>query len=288
MPVRILLTCLIVSGTAFSREGAPAPPLQGGVEMVLVVDPSGEDRKAAADEAGEETRPARPIEELTRRAKEIAAYRLRLGGCQKADARVQGKDHIVATLPEVNPGETENWKSILRTTGRFELRLVATESDMDEWREPPKAPKGFVWLPFKTPRKDRPHLLCENKPVVGNEDVVRAVAERVGRGLADTGEEVTWYVLFDLSEEAGKRFGDCTNKNVHRRLAIVIDGVVRSAPVIRSRMDREAVIQGNFSEAEAKALALSLRAGAYPCRVEVESVTSRRGDAGKGAQGNTQ
>jgi len=65
-------------------------------------------------------------------------------------------------------------------------------------------------------------------------------------------------------------FARITEANIGNNLAIVLDGVVQSAPVIRSRIpDGKAIIEGRFSDEEAKFLANVLRSGALPVPVSI-------------------
>ncbi|MBT8334272.1 MAG: protein translocase subunit SecD, partial [Deltaproteobacteria bacterium] len=68
----------------------------------------------------------------------------------------------------------------------------------------------------------------------------------------------------------GKVFATITEKSVGRRMAIVLDGVVKSAPVIRERiLGGSAQISGSFTHEEASDLAIVLRVGALPAPVDV-------------------
>jgi protein-export membrane protein SecD len=78
------------------------------------------------------------------------------------------------------------------------------------------------------------------------------------------------YVAIAFNKIGGIKFADITGNNVNKRLAIVLDGIVQSAPVIRSRIpDGNAIIEGNFTPEEAKNLAIVLKAGALPCPVKI-------------------
>ncbi len=78
------------------------------------------------------------------------------------------------------------------------------------------------------------------------------------------------YVSLDLTGHGGKVFGHITEKNVGKRMAIVLDEVVRSAPVIREKiLGGKAQISGSFTPDEATDLAIVLRAGALPAPVEI-------------------
>ena len=77
-------------------------------------------------------------------------------------------------------------------------------------------------------------------------------------------------VSFNLTSRGGALFGDITGANVGRRLAIVLDGRIQSAPNIQERIPRgQGSITGTFTEEEAQNLAIVLRSGALPAPVNV-------------------
>jgi preprotein translocase subunit SecD len=78
------------------------------------------------------------------------------------------------------------------------------------------------------------------------------------------------YVSLELTGTGGRVFADLTSANVGRRLAIVLDGNLYSAPVIRERIPSgQAQITGGFTSEEATDLAIVLRAGALPAPVQI-------------------
>jgi protein-export membrane protein SecD len=95
-----------------------------------------------------------------------------------------------------------------------------------------------------------------------------------GDGLSAAAAEFDgfqWRVNFELTSEGGAVFGPFTESRVGQSMAIVLDGEVLSAPVIRARLDTGGVIEGGFSEDEAKQLALQLRSGSLQIPLRVES-----------------
>jgi preprotein translocase subunit SecD len=74
-------------------------------------------------------------------------------------------------------------------------------------------------------------------------------------------------VAFRLNAQAGVRFQRETGRNLGRRLAIVLDDRVISAPVIEQPVGAEGQIRGRFTTAEADELAKVLRAGALPAKM---------------------
>jgi preprotein translocase subunit SecD len=77
-------------------------------------------------------------------------------------------------------------------------------------------------------------------------------------------------VSFELSPDAGRRFEQITRQNVGKIMAIVLDGKVISAPVIKSVIPNgNGIIEGNFTKEEADDLSLKLKSGALPARVNI-------------------
>ncbi len=77
-------------------------------------------------------------------------------------------------------------------------------------------------------------------------------------------------VSFNLTSRGGALFGDITGANVGRRLAIVLDQKIQSAPNIQEKIPRgQGSITGNFTEEEAQNLAIVLRSGALPAPVNI-------------------
>lgn len=80
-----------------------------------------------------------------------------------------------------------------------------------------------------------------------------------------------WLIQFELTPEGGQVFGPYTAANIGEPMAIVLDEVVLSAPIIQAELPTGGVITGQFTEEEAKTLALQLRSGALPIPLSVES-----------------
>jgi protein-export membrane protein SecD len=110
--------------------------------------------------------------------------------------------------------------------------------------------------------------------------VLKKEAELTGEVIRDARHEQSsgqdlqhlgfWQVNFELKREAARKFATITGKNVNKRLAIVLDGVVQSAPSISQRIPGgKAVITGQFSAEQARDLAIVLRAGALPAPLKI-------------------
>lgn len=95
--------------------------------------------------------------------------------------------------------------------------------------------------------------------------IVELTGENLARAKADsnpqTGERV---VSLTFDSEGRRKFANVTGKNIGQQLAIILDDVVYSAPVIQSRIDGDAIITGRFSLEEARQLQNVLNAGSLP------------------------
>ncbi len=115
----------------------------------------------------------------------------------------------------------------------------------------PNSKGGGVYLAAKT-------------AVVRGPDIRDARAEQSqmgGRG---------WETGFVLSQDAAKKFSTFTGANIGNRLAIVLDGKVLSAPRIDGQISDNGVINGMANQQEASDLALNLKAGSLPAKVQYE------------------
>ncbi len=92
-----------------------------------------------------------------------------------------------------------------------------------------------------------------------------------------------WIVDLSLNDEGAVGFDQMAIANYQRQVAIVLDGVVESAPTINAtEFNGQAVISGSFDEAEAKNLALVLRFGALPVEFERDDVRTVSATLGEG------
>lgn len=184
-------------------------------------------------------------------------------GVSEPTIQRQGSRRILLQLPGIS--DPQRAKSLIQTTARLEFKLVddGATSAFDE--ENPGELPSYLELLYKHERDPLtgrlssgiPYIL-EKKILLGGESITDADV-RIDQQYNEP------YVMLTFDSEGGKRFADITGKNVKRRLAIVLDGKVHSAPVIQERIGGgSASITGGFSPEEAHDLAITLRAGALP------------------------
>ncbi len=177
----------------------------------------------------------------------------------------EGDNRIMVQLPGVK--DPERAKNLIGKTALLEFKLVDEENSTDEALRG-KVPEGSI-IAYGL-REDRssgqkgqvPYLL-KNKTLLTGASLETAKVQ-----ISDRFGEPNVSIKFNSQGAAD--FDRITNENVRKRLAIVLDGVVHSAPVIQERISGgQAQITGNFSMDEARDLAIVLRAGALPAPVNI-------------------
>ena len=108
--------------------------------------------------------------------------------------------------------------------------------------------------------------LLAKEPAITGEGLQQAFAR-----IDESSPQGSYMILFGFDAASGARMGEVTEANTGKPLAIVIDGVVESAPNIQERITTNGQITGNFSREEAVDLAIALRSGSMPVPLIEES-----------------
>jgi preprotein translocase subunit SecD len=182
--------------------------------------------------------------------------------------REDADSELLVQLPDVD--DPARVKQILQTAAKLELYDVRGGPFAS--RDEALAQNGGI-LPagsklIGSPSSDASArtggvYLVTSNPVVRGPDIRDARAQQ---GDA-TG---SWDTHFVLSQDAARHFSAYTGSHIGQRLAIVLDGKVLEAPVIKGQISDQGEIEGEASQQDANDLALNLRAGTLPASVTYE------------------
>ncbi len=177
----------------------------------------------------------------------------------------QGTNEILVQLPGVK--EPERALELIGKTAQLEFKLVDEENASKAGIG--TVPEGDELLTMKSRNRDTgvvtttPILLKKQTLLTG--DMLTDARVRIGGEFRNEP-----YVALEFNSEGSRIFDRITGENVNKRIAIILDDTVYSAPVVRERISGgKASITGGFSMDEAKDLAIVLRAGALPAPVKV-------------------
>lgn len=231
--------------------------LQGGVRLVLQA------------QGLEEMTPAQR-QDVVDRLVTIFAQRVDQYGLANAEIRPMGNDRVEVKIP--GAADPEQARELLGRTAILEFRKVIDEATNPDVLAAKRVVPQEI-LPGKDPNQ---YFLVEGDPLLTG-DVLDNAEVRVSQDPRNPG----LYILLTFNRAGAERFVEALRRlQVGDRLAIVLDGVVYSAPAISSSIKEAAAqgwravqnsttITGRFSYDEAKLLSVVLRSGALPTRVTV-------------------
>jgi len=195
--------------------------------------------------------------------------RLNATGLAEPTVAKQGKDKILVEVPGIKTAEEEQRiRSLISKPAH--LQMMAVDEDranrVYSMTEEEAKQYGDVIFP-DVDNKERKYLLY-SVPILDGSMLTDA---KVGHDQKSNKPEIH----FTLNGQGAKIFGDFTENAIGKRMAVVLDDVVYTAPVIQTRIGGGQVqITGNFKEREAADIAIILRSGSLLAPVQVEEKRS--------------
>ncbi len=218
--------------------------LKGGMHLIMQVDFEELDENARKD--------------AVLRAIEILRNRIDSLGAGEMVIQQQGEQEILIQLPGVTDRDTA--LRLIGDTAKMEFHLVSDNPTLMSRAIEGDVPSGYLLKYTKD----------ENDPVLLEADVAMT-GDSIADAMVDFDQARQPYISMKFNADGTKTFGKLTKDNVNRRLAILLDGNVLSAPNINEPiLGGNAQITGRFTFEEASLLALSLRSGALPVTMTLE------------------
>ncbi|RPI33158.1 MAG: protein translocase subunit SecD, partial [Nitrospiraceae bacterium] len=236
--------------------------------QTLVLSISGKERDAIKDNAANQ-------------ALETIRNRIDQFGVSEPTIHRQAENEIVVQLPGVK--DPKRAIDLIGKTAQLEFKLVDDESPLAAQLPQAIAPSEEEALlqQFADKVSADDEILFEKK-VNRETGVVSKIPILLKKQAVLTGDLLSEarvsldsrfsepYVSIAFNEVGAKRFEEITGANVKKRLAIILDNTVYSAPVIQERIGGgSAQISGSFSMDEAKDLSIVLKAGALPAPMKM-------------------
>src|SRR5437588_2246327 len=167
-----------------------------------------------------------------------------------------GSDRILVQIPGLDTAKIQEARDQLSRVAKLEFRLVYPDNG-ERLREIDQG-KQVIPPEYRIETYKQQHQAEGEKPIE-ERLLVKKKADLAGDRVSDAGasyERDGWAVHLRFDSEGAKQFGNITAANVHHRFAIVLDGVIQSAPVIQDAIyGGDAQITGRFTEEEARGLA---------------------------------
>lgn len=204
------------------------------------------------------------IEYAISQAVETIRNRLDQFGLAEPTVARQGKDNILVELPGIKTEEDEQRaRDLIAKAAHLQLMAVDDKRQDQANTMTEAEAESYGDVIFKDAKNDRIKYVVKNIPVLDGSMLTDAK-------VAFSQQNNLPIINFTLNSEGARIFGDFTGANVGKRLAIVLDGKVYSAPVINERIGGgSGQISGGFTLDEAHDVAIALRSGALLAPVKM-------------------
>jgi SecD/SecF fusion protein len=210
--------------------------LQGGSEFVVELQPAPDADGNIKDVYANDIQQAIGILEK----------RLNPDGAKDLLLAPQGEKRILIQMPGVSEEDVKQVRENIEKVAKLEFRLVHPNSEGELAQM--KANGTLSVDHVEMPSKDGPPLLVKSRPDLDG--------KFVNRSYAYLDPQRGWTIILEFDSKGGELFAKLTEANVNRRLAIVVDGEVFSAPNLNEPIyGGSASITGSFKEMEARGLA---------------------------------
>ncbi len=202
----------------------------------------------------------------------VLSNRLSGFGVEGIVVQQHGEKQIVVQLPGVD--DPERVKSVITKTAKLDFNIVekvakSKQDLLDDFDGELPADKAIVMS-----QKKRGEFGDEEG---GEAYLISAFPDLTGDHITDARVVYDEYnrmaVSFKLDSSGARQFKELTSNNINKRLGIIIDNVLYSAPTIQVAIGAQGQITGNFSAEEANDLALVLRSGALLAPIKFEQET---------------
>jgi len=198
---------------------------------------------------------------------EILKKRIDPGNVKEYRIQAAGEDRILLQVPQATPAEVEQLKRRLEKMGKLEFKLAVPrgsgQSRFEQWYQQARVgqiPEGYVKMYIEGDPSKEFYLVQEGEPEVTGEYLADVYPSYKGAQPV---------VGFRFDAIGSRRFAYVTESNVGWSLAIILDGVLKSAPTIRERISGQGIIEGRFTQQEVNDMVNVLRAGSLPMDIQL-------------------
>ena len=173
----------------------------------------------------------------------------------------QGLTDIVVELPGIKTVEDEKAaRELISKPANLELMAVDEERNDQVYNMTTAQAAAYGNIILEDTKNPNIKYLVKEIPILNGSQVIDA---QVAFDMSNQP-----IINFTLNSTGARIFGEFTSKNIGKRLAVVLDGKVYSAPNIRERIGGgSGQISGGFTVNEAGNVAIALRSGALPATV---------------------
>ncbi len=202
--------------------------------------------------------------------RQVMQNRIQELGLVEPSIQKAGADRVLIQVPGASDRDRQRVIDIIKRSAVLEFKIVKDVGPSEDTllakygvsKPEELAAQNLMLVPGNTGIENEKYFIATLESPVTGESLsdARIIFDEFGRPA----------VSFSFKGVGASKFGELTESNIGQRLAIVLDGTIKSAPTIQDRISTQGRITGNFTTDEANDLALVLRSGALPVPVTIE------------------
>jgi SecD/SecF fusion protein len=194
------------------------------------------------------------LQKGTEEALQILSRRINLRGLKEPRISRVGTHEIQIEVPGLKTKQhVEDFREVILGAGHLEFKIESSATRLGS-----EAPPGTR---IYTKADGGESVIVDEKAVLEGKAIADAKP-----GLGDHGG---FEVSFEMTNEGATKLGNITEKNIGRRLAIILDDRLVSAPVIQSKIERSGRITGQFTEQQVADIVTVLKTGSLVAPLEI-------------------
>ncbi len=199
-------------------------------------------------------------------------FRAKQGVLQEPRFTVRGEDQVTLQMPGIDRDRLEDYKRLVTTIGRLELKEVASKEIHEQYNASGQVPAGFE--AYRTERQEperypwiKDYTIVHQESVITGEDIAHAQPE-VNPESVMSGAP-SYVIHFELKPDGARKFDLAADRLYKQepkgKIAIIIDHTLKAAPAVQTdRFNGKGQITGNYDHDGASELAFILKSGSLP------------------------
>ena len=254
--------------------------LNGGTEFIVSIVPN-----KPVSEAEKKAMTNISAVQLRDRVMDILRNRINKSGLIEPEIAAEGSNRISLKIPVSTEEQKKEYMKLIQMSAQLNFRLVAKDNDqlLSQYNANPQRfipPVGYERLSMvafdRFDKKRTETCFVQIHPEMTGSTITNAFVAANQYGQRQ--------ISLEFNNDGAQQFGKVTSANVGRRLAIVLDGTLYSAPLIQGAIyGGNASITGDFSQEEANNVSTALACGNLPATIRIDSVFDTAPTLGKEA-----
>ena len=198
-------------------------------------------------------------DKLLKQVKNILSNRIDQFGVIESSIQLSGSERIIVQIPGINESDRERILNIISKTAMLEFKPVVEEGES----------LAVLMQKYQDQRNKFSFYEGTDNNYFATVKSSKLKGESIEDASVSYDEFNRPYVSFSLNKSGSSVFSKLTKENIGNKIAIILDGKVKSAPVVQSQIFGSGSISGNFTFEEANDLAIILKSGSLPIPISI-------------------